>query len=110
MSHAASEVTPVLKALRANGLNLVAIHNLMTSGEPTVYFLRAPDRRKNLPQVQSRPQRTWGSPQRPLAEIGPPTLQREVPQSLLVDFLKPGMERGLVDSVVGCRASITSRV
>jgi len=35
----AQEVTPVLKALRANGLNVVAIHNHMTSGEPTVYFL-----------------------------------------------------------------------
>jgi hypothetical protein len=34
-----SEVTPVLKALRANGLNVVAIHNHMTSGEPTIYFL-----------------------------------------------------------------------
>jgi hypothetical protein len=33
------EITPVLKALRANGLNVVAIHNHMTSGEPTVYFL-----------------------------------------------------------------------
>jgi hypothetical protein len=33
------EVTPVLKALRANGLNVAAIHNHMTSGEPTVYFL-----------------------------------------------------------------------
>jgi len=33
------EVTPVLKALRGNGLNVVAIHNHMTSGEPTVYFL-----------------------------------------------------------------------
>jgi hypothetical protein len=35
----ASEVTPVLKALRANGLNVVAIHNHMTGGETTVYFL-----------------------------------------------------------------------
>jgi hypothetical protein len=35
----APEVTPVLKALRANGLNVVAIHNHMTSGAPTVYFL-----------------------------------------------------------------------
>jgi len=35
----AHEVTPVLKALRANGLNVVAIHNHMTGGEPTVYFL-----------------------------------------------------------------------
>jgi len=34
----ASEVTPVLKALRANGLNVVAIHNHMT-GQPTIYFL-----------------------------------------------------------------------
>src|SRR5215471_4261719 len=33
------EVTPVLKALRANGLNVVAIHNHMTGGEPAVYFL-----------------------------------------------------------------------
>ena len=35
----AQEVTPVLKALRASGLNVVAIHNHMTSGAPTVYFL-----------------------------------------------------------------------
>jgi hypothetical protein len=35
----AQEVTPVLKALRANGLNVVAIHNHMTGGQPTVYFL-----------------------------------------------------------------------
>src|SRR5262249_1954361 len=35
----ASEVTPVLKALRANGLDVVAIHNHMTGGQPTVYFL-----------------------------------------------------------------------
>jgi hypothetical protein len=35
----AQEVTPVLKALRANGLNVVAIHNHMIGGEPTVYFL-----------------------------------------------------------------------
>jgi len=35
----AHEVTPVLKALRANGLNVVAIHNHMTSGAPAVYFL-----------------------------------------------------------------------
>ena len=34
----APEVTPVLKALRSNGLNVVAIHNHMT-GQPTVYFL-----------------------------------------------------------------------
>lgn len=35
----ANEVTPVVKALRANGLNVVAIHNHMIGGEPTVYFL-----------------------------------------------------------------------
>jgi hypothetical protein len=35
----AAEITPVLKALRANGLNVVAIHNHMTSGQPAIYFL-----------------------------------------------------------------------
>lgn len=35
----AREVTPVLKTLRSNGLNVVAIHNHMTSGEPIIYFL-----------------------------------------------------------------------
>jgi uncharacterized protein DUF1259 len=35
----ASEVTPVLKALRKNGLDVVAIHHHMTGTEPTVYFL-----------------------------------------------------------------------
>jgi len=34
-----SEVTPVLKALRANGISVVAIHHHMTSTQPTVYFL-----------------------------------------------------------------------
>src|SRR5437016_4227032 len=33
------EITPVLKALRANGLNVVAIHNHMTTSQPAVYFL-----------------------------------------------------------------------
>jgi hypothetical protein len=33
------EVTPVLKALRSHGLNVVAIHNHMTGGQPVVYFL-----------------------------------------------------------------------
>jgi hypothetical protein len=33
------EVTPVLKALRANGINIVAIHNHMSATQPTVYFL-----------------------------------------------------------------------
>jgi hypothetical protein len=34
-----NEITPVLKALRSNGLNVVAMHNHMTGGEPTIYFL-----------------------------------------------------------------------
>ena len=33
------EVTPVLKALRSHGLNVVAIHHHMTGTEPTVIFL-----------------------------------------------------------------------
>ena len=35
----ASEVTPVLKALRKNGLDVVAIHQHMTGTNPTIYFL-----------------------------------------------------------------------
>src|SRR5690348_5030166 len=35
----ASEVTPVLKALRKNGLDVVAIHHHMIDTRPTVYFL-----------------------------------------------------------------------
>jgi hypothetical protein len=35
----ASEVQPVLKALRANGLDVVAIHHHMTTTQPTVFFL-----------------------------------------------------------------------
>jgi hypothetical protein len=34
-----SEVTPVLKALRKNGLDVVAIHHHMVDTRPTVYFL-----------------------------------------------------------------------
>lgn len=33
------EVTPVLKALRQNGLDVVAIHHHMTGTQPTIYFL-----------------------------------------------------------------------
>src|SRR5258706_15936269 len=33
------EVTHVLKAVRANGLNVVAIHHHMTGAQPTIYFL-----------------------------------------------------------------------
>jgi hypothetical protein len=33
------EVTPVLKALRSNGLNVVAIHQHMIGTQPTIYFL-----------------------------------------------------------------------
>jgi hypothetical protein len=35
----ASEVTPVLKALRKNGLDVVAIHHHMTDTQPVVFFL-----------------------------------------------------------------------
>ena len=35
----AAEVTPVLKAMRDAGLQIVAIHHHMTSGQPTVFFL-----------------------------------------------------------------------
>ena len=35
----AKEVTPVLKTLRANGLQIVAIHHHMTGTEPTIFFL-----------------------------------------------------------------------
>jgi len=35
----ASEVTPVLKALRQNGLQVVAIHQHMTTTQPTIFFL-----------------------------------------------------------------------
>jgi Domain of Unknown Function (DUF1259) len=35
----ASEVTPVLKTLRAHGLNVVAMHNHMVGAEPAIYFL-----------------------------------------------------------------------
>jgi hypothetical protein len=35
----APEVTPVLKALRGNGLNVVAIHHHMTGTQPAIYFL-----------------------------------------------------------------------
>jgi hypothetical protein len=34
-----SEVTPVLKALRANGLNIVALHHHMTGSRPMIIFL-----------------------------------------------------------------------
>jgi hypothetical protein len=34
-----TEVQPVLKALRSNGINIVAIHHHMTGTQPTVYFL-----------------------------------------------------------------------
>jgi hypothetical protein len=35
----AHEITPVLKALRANGLDVVAIHQHMTTTQPTIFFL-----------------------------------------------------------------------
>jgi hypothetical protein len=33
------EITPVLKALRGNGIDVVAMHNHMTGTEPGLYFL-----------------------------------------------------------------------
>ncbi|MGH9176790.1 MAG: DUF1259 domain-containing protein, partial [Vicinamibacterales bacterium] len=35
----AAEVTPVLKAMRSAGLQIVAIHHHMTTDSPTIYFL-----------------------------------------------------------------------
>ena len=35
----ASEVTPVLKALRDHGLDVVALHHHMTDTEPAVFFV-----------------------------------------------------------------------
>jgi hypothetical protein len=35
----ASEVTPVLKALRKNGIDVVAIHHHMTDTRLAIYFL-----------------------------------------------------------------------
>src|SRR6059058_3498781 len=35
----ANEVQPVLKVLRRNGVNVVAIHHHMTGTQPTIYFL-----------------------------------------------------------------------
>jgi flavin-binding protein dodecin len=35
----AAEVTPVLKALRQHGLDVVAIHHHMTDTQPTIFFL-----------------------------------------------------------------------
>jgi single-stranded DNA-specific DHH superfamily exonuclease len=35
----ASEVQPVLKALRKNGIDVVAIHHHMTGTQPTIHFL-----------------------------------------------------------------------
>ncbi len=35
----ANEVQPVLKALRRNGIDIVAIHHHMTGTQPTIYFL-----------------------------------------------------------------------
>jgi hypothetical protein len=35
----ASEVTPVLKALRQNGLDVVALHHHMTATQPAVFFV-----------------------------------------------------------------------
>ena len=39
MAMVANEVPAVLKALRKNGLDVVAIHHHMTGTEPTIFFL-----------------------------------------------------------------------
>jgi hypothetical protein len=36
-----NELTPVLKALRKNGIEVVAIHHHMVDTRPTVYFLHS---------------------------------------------------------------------
>jgi hypothetical protein len=43
-----NEITPVLKALRSKGLNVVAMHNYMTGTQPDIYFCitGAPGRQK----------------------------------------------------------------
>lgn len=63
------EVTPVLKVLRANGLNVVAIHNHMSATHSMVYFLHywgTGPAEKTGNRVQSGPRSTrariWGSP------------------------------------------------
>ncbi len=38
-SHARNELTPVLKTLRKNGIDVVAIHHHMTQERPLVIFL-----------------------------------------------------------------------
>ena len=35
----AHEITPVLKARRANGIDVVAIHQHMTATQPAIFFL-----------------------------------------------------------------------
>ena len=48
----ASEVNPVLKALRANGIGVTAIHNHMLDDDPHLYFMHfwANDDAKKLAQ------------------------------------------------------------
>ena len=68
----AGEVTPVLKALRANGLNVVAIHNHMTAdSQPSISsILGRRSCREAGDRIQGGPERTRQprvSQQRPLA-------------------------------------------
>jgi len=39
MAMLAAEIQPVLRALRKNGIDVVAIHHHMTDTQPTIYFL-----------------------------------------------------------------------
>ena len=51
----ASEVTPVLKALRQNGLSVVAIHRHVTDTSPTIFFLHYCDEtHAGLPRTSRR--------------------------------------------------------
>ena len=47
-----SEVTPMLKALRSHGLDVVAIHHHMTETQPVIIFLHYWGRGPVLPLAQ----------------------------------------------------------
>lgn len=58
------EVTPVLKSLRANGINVVAIHHHMTDITPIVIFLHyyGTGPAATLAQESAVPSIFWGRP------------------------------------------------
>ena len=65
-----AEVTPVLKALRANGIDVVAIHHHMTGTEPDVYFLHywGKGPAQKLATAVKAASTSWVSRTRPVAE------------------------------------------